>query len=194
MAASSTYLSFHTSAQRASRLRQTFVWLNALGGVAVIGSYVYGVATAPDPGAAWGGVPDGLRSLYVVSMGLAALGYFAMTSFVLFGADPARTRLGPFGWGLFPLLYALLLIPSALWMPLTFAHLAAPSAGLWIAVRAVLGLVGLGSLGVLASIAALRPATRRWHWRLALAGALAFCFQTAVLDASVWPHYFPRLF
>ena len=38
------------------------------------------------------------------------------------------------------------------------------------------------------SVPGLDPARAR---ELALAGALAFCLQTAVLDAIVWPAYFP---
>jgi hypothetical protein len=37
-----------------------------------------------------------------------------------------------------------------------------------------------------------KPARGRLARGVALAGALAFVFQTAVLDAIVWPAYFPR--
>ena len=174
-----------------SALRRLFVALNVLGGIAVLGSYAHGILTHPDPGAAWGGVPEGLRGFYGVSMLCAAAGYFLMTGYVLYGLDTARTQIGPFGWGLFPLLYALILFPSALWMPLTFAYLAAPSPGLWLAVRGVLFLVGVGSVGVLLALLAVRPGASRFAWALAVAGAAAFVLQTAVLDALVWPAYFP---
>jgi len=162
--------------------RGHFLALNALGGAAILASYAHGILTQPDPGAAWGGVPDGLRPLYVASMLAAAAGYFPMTGYVL-----SRFQRSP---GLFSALYAAILLPSALWMPLTFAYLESPSAPLWWAVRGVLLLVGAGSLGVLAVLAAQREG-RGAGWAAALAGACAFSLQTALLDALVWPAYFP---
>jgi hypothetical protein len=180
-------------APRARRWRHALVALNVLGGLAVLGSYTDGLAR---PGAAavlWGGVPEGLRPLYTGSMLLAALGYFPMTGAVLFGLDAGRARVaGRFDYRLFVLLYALILVPSALWMPLTFQMVDTPSPLLWAAIRAVLALVGIGSLGVLAALARVQPGPPRGLRGLALAGAAAFCLQTVVLDALVWPAFFPR--
>jgi len=179
-------------APRARRWRVALAALNVLGGLAVLGSYADGLARPGAAAALWGGVPDGLRPLYTVSMLLAAAGYFPMTGAVLFGIDATRARVARFGYGLFVSLYALILLPSALWMPLTFEMVAAPSPLLWAAIRACLALVGLGSLGVLAALALVRPGPPPALRALALAGAAAFCLQTAVLDALVWPAFFPR--
>ena len=167
--------------------------LNVVGGIAVIGSYAHGFATHPDAGGAlWGGVPPALRPIYTLSMLLAAAGYFLFTSFLLFRVDPDRARVGGrFGYGWFNLLYALMLFPSALWMPLTFAMLAAPSPALWAAIRLVLALVGLGSLGLLAALVGITPRQPRVAHRLAVVGAIFFSVQTALLDALVWPAFFP---
>jgi hypothetical protein len=167
--------------------------LNVVGGVAVLGSYYAGFATHPESAdALWGGVPEGLKSFYTVSMLLAAAGYFPFTAFLLFCVDADRARiLGRFGFAWFNLLYALILIPSALWMPLTFSLIDTWSPGLWVAIRVVLALVGIGSLGLLAALITLTPARPRALRLLAIAGAVAFCVQTALLDATVWPAYFP---
>jgi hypothetical protein len=69
--------------------------------------------------------------------------------------------------------------------------LAAPSGALWGAIRVPLALVGLGSLGLGGGVATARPADAPVSRAIALAGALAFSLQTAVLDALVWPAYFP---
>jgi len=125
-------------------------------------------------------------------MFLAAAGYFAFTYFVFFRLDPDRVQVaGRFPFGLFNLLYALILIPSALWMPLTFAMLDAPSMGLWVAIRLVLAAVGIGSLALSGAVLTVDAPNSVWPRRLAFLGALAFSFQTAVLDALVWPAYFP---
>jgi hypothetical protein len=121
----------------------------------------------------------------VASMLAAAAGYFPMTGFVL-----SRLQHAP---RVFLALYALILLPSALWMPLTFAYLESPSAPLWWTVRGVLLLVGAGSLGVLAALLAQPRGSegRGRGWAAAVAGACAFSLQTALLDALVWPAYFP---
>jgi hypothetical protein len=169
--------------------RRALLSINGVGGPAVLGSYAYCLLSYPErAGDFWGGVPEGLRSLYTLNMFLAAAGYLAFTFFLLYRWKPAPVRRG---LGRFNLLYALVLIPSAAWMPLTFAMLEAPSDGLWWAIRLVLATVGIASIGLLVSLAAVRPEARSLAHKLAVAGSLAFCLQTAVLDAVVWPAFFP---
>jgi hypothetical protein len=168
--------------------------LNVLGGVAVLASYVHGVSAlaSAEPGL-WGGVPASWRPAYTVNMLLAAVGYFPFTSYWLFAVAPERIRFAAGGGpGVLAGLYAAILFPSALWLPLTAAYLADPSPALWLAIRCDLALVAAGSLGVLAALFTLEnaPAPR---WRvLAVIGCLPFVLQTAVLDAVVWPWLFPR--
>ncbi len=167
-------------------------WINVLGGVAVLGSYAHGIATQVDPGRVWGGVPIELQPVYTVSMFAAAFGYLLFTYFVFFRVDPATARIGSTpAYPLLNLLYVAALVPSALWMPLTFAMLDAPSGGLWFAIRLVLAIVGLAALGIIYVLARLEPDPGR-GWRIAaVLGAVAFANQTALLDAIVWPAYFP---
>ena len=172
--------------------RKRLLWINGLGGSAVLASYVLGLGSNAELGAAlWGGVPESIRPLYTANMLLAALGYFLFTPFILFRLPPDTTRIGStFGFGVFGWLYALVLVPSALWLPLTAYLLAHPSAAAWWAVRTDLALVAVGSAGLLASLVALPAGAPRGRL-LAVGGLLAFCLQTVVLDALVWPAYFP---
>jgi hypothetical protein len=114
----------------------------------------------------------------------AALGYFLFSGFLLFAMEPAELRLTN-------RCYLLILAPSALWMPLTFRMLEVPSLGLWVAIRTVLALVGLGSVGLLGALVMVDRGASRAGRVLAIAGAVAFVVQTALLDAIVWPAYFP---
>jgi hypothetical protein len=171
---------------------RAMIWINVLGGAAVLGSYAWGIATHANPGAVWGGVPEWLKPFYTVSMLAAAGGYFLFSGFLLFGVDAERARFaGGWGFGLVNALFLLILVPSALWMPLTFRMLDAPSPGLWIAIRVVLALVGIGSVGLLVAVATVAPRTPVALHALAVAGLVAFAIQTALLDAIVWPAYFP---
>jgi len=167
-------------------------WINVIGGIAVLGSYAHGLSTHPDPNSAWGGVPEEIKPLYTVSMFAAAAGYLLFTYVVLFRVDPARARLGSrAAYPLLNLLYIAVLLPSALWMPLTFAMIDAPGVGTWLAVRGVLAVVGAAALGFIYALARLEPTPGR-GWRIvAVMGAIAFANQTALLDALVWPAFFP---
>jgi hypothetical protein len=173
--------------------KRTLTLLVLLGGAAVLSSYAYVIGLDPaTQRGLWGGVPAGLLPAYVTSMALAASGYFAYTYYLLFRVDPDRAQIaGRLGYRLFYGLYVLILAPSALWLPLTVAMVRQPGDILWLGIRVVLGLVGLGSVGLLLALLSLRP---RWpaiaYW-LAVAGSVAFCIQTAVLDLFVWTALFP---
>lgn len=163
-------------------------------GLAVPASYTVAFALADSVAEGlWGGVPGGLRPFYTVNMLLAAAGFFPFTWLLAWNRSPVEIeRSTALPWMLVPLAYALVLVPSALWLPLTAAMIAGPSPGLWPLVRIVLSLVGLGSTTILWltwKIARREGGAGAW---LAFAGALPFFLQTAVLDALVWPAYYPR--
>ena len=182
--------------QRASTVhpqKRRLVGIALLGGAAVLASYAYSLGYEPATQAAlWGGVPPAFLPAYVTSMALATVGYFAFTFFLLFRADPRRVRIAQrFGYGLFSVFYAMILAGSALWLPLTSAMVQRPDGLLWLAVRLVLLMVGVGSVALLLALSSLRPRTPfRAYW-LAVAGGVAFCLQTAVLDLFVWTAFFP---
>ena len=170
----------------------TLVAINVVGGILVLGSYVQGLMAHPDNrNALWGGVPGSVQPLYTVGMISAALGYFAFSYFIIFRVDAAEVRIADrLGFWIFYVIYLLILLPSALWMPLTYAAIGSHSIGLYWAIRIVLAVVGLGSLALLAALLSLRADGSSFAYWLAVAGSAAFCFQTAVLDALVWPAFF----
>lgn len=162
--------------------------INILGGAAVLGSYVWGFQTYPGAGdVLWGGVPENIRPFYTANMFVAAAGYFAFVSFTLFRLSPTDTRVfDRFGFGLFNFIYAAILIPSALWMPLSLLAVEQGSSAMVWLVRLVLAVVGLASLGLFFSLLKVKPAHPRWAQTLAVIGSIAFCVQTVLLDAIIW--------
>jgi hypothetical protein len=168
-------------------------WIVLLGGGAVLLSYAYVLGIDPATRAdLWGGVPSALLPAYVVSMALATGGFFAFTFFLVFRADPDRVRIaGRFGYGLFSGLYLMILAPSALWLPLTSAMVQQPNSILWLGIRLVLVTVGVGSVALLLALLSLKPRQPARAYWLAVAGSVAFCFQTAALDLFVWTALFP---
>ena len=169
--------------------------INVLGGVAVLVSYVHGLQSphARD-GALWGSVPAFWRSWYGVSMIAAAIGYFPFTWYFLRHFDPQNSRFaGGLGYSAVTAFYLLVLLPSALWLPLTVRYLAAPSGFLWAAIRLDLMLVAVGSIGLAVAASTVTPSSSTSVWRVAaLLGLVFFCLQTVVLDALVWPVFFPQ--
>ncbi|MDX1497279.1 MAG: hypothetical protein R3352_06980 [Salinisphaeraceae bacterium] len=162
--------------------RSRFLLLNIVGGVAVLGSYVWGIGLFPElRDAFWGGVPESLRGIYTINMFFAAAGYIgAFTFFMLKVSDNNYQRLA--------LPYILILLPSALWLPLTVAVLQHPSEWLWWLIRIDLFAVGLGGLLLYPAIWQ-TPASSAFKAAV-MFGLLFFCLQTAVLDALIWPYYF----
>ncbi|MHB8105549.1 MAG: hypothetical protein ACYDG5_08470, partial [Dehalococcoidales bacterium] len=138
-----------------------------------------------------GGVTGGLRILNYVLMLLAAVGFFAFSYWLFFRLNPDGVQIANrFGYWLFFVIFVVILVPSALWMPLTFSYLANPGTGLWIGVRLVLALVGIGSLALLWAILAISPRETNLAYWFAVGGATAFCLQTAVMDMFIWPALF----
>jgi hypothetical protein len=163
-----------------------------LGGTAVLGSYVYGILNHPgSTGILWGGVPDSMQPLYTVNMLLATIGFFIFTGFILFYLPPSATRIGRrFGYDIFILFYVLILIPSALWMPITYLTVEQSNPGLLWLVRLILATVGIGSIGLLLALWKVEPRKPLLLHRAALIGAIFFCIQTVLLDAIVWTFTF----
>lgn len=172
--------------------------LNVVGGPLVLLSYWWGATAWPaeSVGRLWGGVPESVQPAYTSWMFVAAAGYLAYASFLFFRVDAARAEVvGPHGvavgFGWFNVLLALVLFPSAIWMPLSLHYIEAPGPATWALVVAGLWATGLASLAMIASLARLEPKEPSGHWKAALVGSIAFAGQTFVLDACVWPALFP---
>ena len=166
--------------------------INIIGGIAVIGSYIFGLSgQSGGANVLWGGVPNNLRPIYTVSMILSALGFFAFIYYIFFRLDPGQTSIaGISGFTLFYVIFLLILIPSALWMPLTNMYVGNPSTGIWIAVRTVLAMVGLASIALVWALLTLQGRVPGIAYWLAVVGSAYFAFHTAILDALVWTALF----
>jgi hypothetical protein len=166
--------------------------INVLGGAAVIGSYIIGLnGQSGGADVLWGGVPNGIRPIYGVSMILSALGYLAFLYFILFRLNPDEMAIGGrLNFSIFYAIFLVMLIASAFWMPLTNMYVGNPSIGTWIAIRTVLALVGIASIGLFLALLSLQSKSSGVDYWLALIGSGYFAFHTAILDAIVWAALF----
>jgi hypothetical protein len=166
--------------------------INILGGAAVIGSYVFGLkGQSAGANVLWGGVPVNIRPIYTVSMIISALSFFAFIFYIFFRLDPAQVRIaGTSGFTMFYVIFLVMLIASALWMPLTNMYVSNPGTGLWVGIRLVLAVVGFASIGLLLALLTLTGKVHGTAYWLAVAGSAYFAFHTTVLDAIVWAALF----
>lgn len=170
-----------------TKTQKRILAINVIGGVAVLGSYVYGISTNSHAGdKLWGGVPEAIRPYYTVSMFLAAIGF--LTALYILTLRKASLKLTqPSLRRLVFSSYGLILIPSAMWMSLTFRYVADPTDLRWWTVRVVLFVVSAGALALIYALVKLRPAASGPSWPLAIVGAGLFAFHAIVLDALLWP-------
>jgi hypothetical protein len=166
--------------------------INIVGGAAVIGSYIFGLRSqAGGATVLWGGVPANIRPVIGVSMILAAVGYLSFLYYLLLRITPDNIRIaGSFGFSTFYIIFLLILIPSAFWMPLTNLYASNPNPDMWIAIRVVLFVVGLSALALVLALVNMQPKTLDTAYRLAVAGSIYFTFHTLILDAILWATLF----
>ncbi len=166
--------------------------INVIGGAAVIGSYIFGLGgSSGGANVLWGGVPANIRPVYFVSMIICAVAYFAILYYLFFRLTPGEVVIaGRFNYSLFYIIFILMLIPSALWMPLTNLYVANPGTGLWIGIRTVLFIVGLASIALCWAILSIQGKVPGVSYWLAVVGAGYFAFHTMILDGIVWAALF----
>lgn len=171
-----------------------FYVINVIGGLSVLGSYAHALISNPLTRLnLWGNVPFSLRPYYTIFMFLAAGGYFFFTSYVLFYINTDTVKLfGKYGFWLVNILYAGIIIPSAIWIYLTFAMINNPSAILWFSIRAVLFTVGFSSVILLLSFLMSNFDRTNWLYVASIIGLFFFCIQTMLLDGIIWPYFFPK--
>jgi hypothetical protein len=158
--------------------------INLIGGAAVIGSYIFGLANKTNgANALWGGTSASIKPIYTISMFLAALGYFFFIYFILFKLSPAG-----FNFNILYLIFFGILGASIFWMPLSNAFVSHPSAGLWLAIRFILAIVGFSSIALAWVLISMKGTGLAYN--LAVAGSIYFTFHTAILDAILWPIFF----
>tara|TARA_B100000745_G_scaffold229759_1_gene154099 strand:+ start:896 stop:1432 length:537 start_codon:yes stop_codon:yes gene_type:complete len=171
-----------------------FYCINIIGGLSVLGSYAHGLISNPLTRMnLWGNVPLLIRPYYTIFMFLAAGGYFFFTSYILFYINIDTVKLfGKYGFWFINILYAGIILPSTIWIYLTFAMMNNPSPFLWLVVRLILFTVGFSSVILLSSFFMSNFEKTNWLYIASIIGLTFFCIQTMLLDAIIWPYYFPK--
>ena len=174
--------------------KMILLFINLIFGSLVLWSYYSGVTKNPDLSLKlWGGVPEVLRSFIVSFMFISALGYFFFTYNFLVNVDLKNTIfLNRFpSWSLH-VVYLLILVPSSLWIDLTFKYLRSGQSLDWIYVVSVLYCVAIASILLFLFVIDSGDTKKTFIYLASSLGASCFVFHTLFLDGILWTTFFHK--
>ena len=146
----------------------------------------------------WGNVDTGLRGFYKLSMFLCLFGMLAVLFFITMSVDKdtkiLNKKYSQGGINYLIQSLALIIVPSLVWMPLSYMYLIQPSLLLKIAIVVTLTIVGLGGLLLAYTIKNTYPTkmiNRNILYKtMAITGANYLAFHLVFLDAIYWTYSF----
>ena len=178
--------------------RQLVLIFTFVFGPLVLASYVYGISHADKPQDLWGGIPLSWQAYIVPFMFIAAAGFLIYWWIVFFQFDQDTFSSLHWPWGYSDgngairllLAYALVLIPSALWLESTLFHLSNNYSWTPVLVIGILMMVAIGNimLGLLA-YGAYQDGVNGSG--LMMIGAVMLGIQCIVNDCILWSLKFP---
>ena len=167
-------------------------------GTLVLVSYVYGLSHASDKDALWGGIPWSQAQFIVPFMFLAAFGFLMYWWIILYQNDEYALESLRWPWGesdggggaRLLLAFALLVIPSALWLEATIFHIEneyswTPFLVIGVLILACVGNIMMGLLAYSAYVDEM-PGGRKM-----LIGSILLGIQCIVFDGIYWNLKFP---
>ena len=178
--------------------RQLVLIFTFVFGPLVLASYVYGISHADKPQDLWGGIPLSWQTYIVPFMFIAVAGFLIYWWIVFFQFDQDTFSSLHWPWGYSDgngairllLAYALVLIPSALWLESTLFHLSNNYSWTPVLVIGILMMVAIGNimLGLLA-YGAYQDGVNGSG--LMMIGAVMLGIQCIVNDCIIWSLKFP---
>lgn len=173
---------------------QLFTVINILGGISVLASYVIGLTLYPEHrDALWGGITGGLRTLFVISMLLAAPGYLTFSYFVIFKSGTLiYTQISAIKPYMVHLTFAIFIISASIWMPSTITYLNTSNVVWWWITVATLWITGLSLVILVLTVSQTQFDGTNLIKTSAFAGLTYMTFHCLVLDAIIWVIRFNR--
>ena len=160
----------------------------------VLLSYYNGLSKEPELSSKlWGGVPSVLHRIIIIFMFISAIGYFFFTYNFLFNVDPNKVLFfNKFSYWSLHVLYLLILIPSMLWIKLTFRYMMSGNSLDWIFVVTALSCVAIASIFLFLFTIDLNMETKPFIYLTSIIGAAIFTFHTLFLDGLIWVFFFNK--
>ena len=176
------------------RIQTQFLWINLIGGIAVLGGYIIALIYHPETRTdLWGGVPINWRPWIVISMFFAGFGYCYSIYYMVYN-DGLSLQ---FFWGRVDaakmiILLILFLLSASLWIHTTFAYIDSPTYLKWAFVQAELWITALSILLMTIGLATARGVEQTLKHNISILGLSLISFHCLVLDAMLWINKFPR--
>ena len=171
----------------------TFLFVNIIGGLAVLGGYIICLYCFPaQREMLWGNVQGDMRYAFIISMLLATAGYLAFAYGILLESDPSEflSRVLDTKQGI-SILCMIFLLSAASWMPATIAYLKTSNSLWWIISVTSLWVTAISlfaaTIIVISSPLAI-PST--FHRILTISGISVITFHCLVFDAIIWVYRF----
>ena len=162
--------------------------INLIFGSLVLLSYYNGLNKFPNLSAKlWGGVPLKLQPIIICSMFMSAFGYLLFTYNFLVNIDANKVFLKKFNYYHLNIIYLLLLIPSMLWINLTFKYMNSGNMIDWMVVILMLFSVAISSIIILLFTINTQKLNSFYVF-----GAALFAFHTVFFDAILWIIFFNK--
>ena len=172
-----------------------FLLINVTGGIAVLGSYVVGLAYFPEyRNDLWGGIRGTWKPVLGISMLFATAGYLTFFYFAFFKGGEYFFKVNTF-IGIPPatLLVTIFLISAAFWMPASIAYIHTENSSWWFVTVALLCITALSltSLAGLVSFTSVNsiPIT---DWIACTTGLTLITAHCLFVDAIFWVVFFHR--
>ena len=177
------------------RIQNQLMIINIIGGLFVLGGYVYALINNPtNRMQLWGGVPENYRSWIVGMMFVSAFGYcYAMKFLLLDEGIPLKFYYGLLGERFFLITQIIFLLSAALWIHTTFSHLNEPSQIKWFLINIELWSTGLSILAIFLGVVFINDRPSTYAYYVAVIGLFAISFHCIFLDALLWINKFPKL-
>ena len=166
-----------------------FALVNIFGGMAVLGGYAWCLVTYPEHrDALWGGVHGTLRSIFTLSMFLAAAGYITFCYVTIFQVGKQTfEKDSVFGTNIIVILAIVFLASAAMWMPSLIAFIRSGEGhwwvvctlSLWVTAISVLLMTGVKAISHVDGIS-------KKSINASVAGLACTTFHCLFLDAIVW--------
>jgi len=163
----------------------SFIYIAILGSLLIYSYYYYGTNDPKNALKLWGDIDSYLRTFYIISMGLSAIGFLTLLSYLLKSNSLSSLQASH-------IVIALLciIIFSLFWMPLSLVYLKSSYVSIKYSIIVILLIVAFASLYSLTLINNIKEKTYNLHKQMALIGTSYFFFHTFVLDSLLWSYKF----
>ena len=177
-------------------IQKQFLWINIIGGLSVLGGYLYALLAHPIlRGQLWGGVPEAWRTWITTSMFIAAIGYcFAMYYLIFNEGLNLKYFWGKYEASIMRTFLILFLVSASMWIHSTFNYLELPNANSWNMIRIELWCTALSILFMTVGLATAKGIKNTKVHKLSVVGLGIISFHCLVFDAILWTSNFPTDF